>query len=141
LLKAAAVGFTAMVKSEKEQKSDCNYIEKCKSFIHSHLYKPFSLDDLADDARVNKSYLSSQFTRIEGMHIREYTHKSRVEAACGMLRYSDKSISSIAEYLCFHSQSHFGSVFKKYVKMTPQQYRSKMKVVDLHNGANNLIKT
>lgn len=140
LIKAASISFASMVKTEKERKSESSYIEKCKSYIQRHIYRPFSLDDLAEFAGVNKNYLSSQFTRIEGMHISEFVHRARIEAACNMLRYSDKTISSIAENLCFHSQSHFGSVFKKYVHMTPQQYRNRMKVIDLQNETNILIK-
>jgi AraC-like DNA-binding protein len=133
LLKTASKSFTELVKAERERRTNSGYIEKCKSYIESHLYKPFSLDDLANQAGVNKTYLSRQFSRVEGIHIQEYIHKARIDAACYMLRYSDRSISSIAEYLCFNSQSHFGSVFKKNTHMTPQQYRGKMKVIDLQS--------
>lgn len=51
----------------------------------------------------------------------------RVERAANLLVYSEESISYIAEYVRFPSQSYMGRVFKKYMGMTPQKYRDKYK--------------
>ena len=42
-----------------------------------------------------------------------------------LLRYSDKSLTAISNYLGFSSQSHFSKVFKKYTQRTPGEYREK----------------
>lgn len=47
--------------------------------------------------------------------------------AKGLLRYTDKSITAISDYLGFSSQSHFSHVFKKYSGNLPNEYRK------LHN--------
>ena len=52
-----------------------------------------------------------------------YTRKKRIEAAANMLKYSQESIITIANYLCFPSQSHFTAVFKEFKGITPQKYR------------------
>ena len=41
-----------------------------------------------------------------------------------MLRFSDYSISQIAGYLGYGSQSYFGAVFKKETGVTPGEYRN-----------------
>lgn len=46
--------------------------------------------------------------------------------AANLLKYSDATLSEISDYVCFNSQSHFGSVFKEFMKMTPRQYREKI---------------
>ena len=56
-----------------------------------------------------------------------YILKFRVKRAANLLKYSDATLSEISDYVCFNSQSHFGSVFKEYMKMTPRQYREKYK--------------
>ena len=50
---------------------------------------------------------------------------SKVEEGKRLLRYTDKSISSIAAYLGFSSQSHFANVFRKYANSPPNEYRQK----------------
>ena len=42
-----------------------------------------------------------------------------------LLKYTDKSISSISVYLGFSSQSHFNHAFKKITNKTPIEYRKK----------------
>ena len=59
--------------------------------------------------------------------IQDYILKFRVKRAANLLKYSDATLSEISDYVCFNSQSHFGSVFKEFMKMTPRQYREKYK--------------
>ncbi|MBR0215617.1 MAG: helix-turn-helix transcriptional regulator [Clostridia bacterium] len=47
------------------------------------------------------------------------------EEAARLLAFTDKSLISISDYLGFSSQSHFARVFKKYIGMTPSEYRSR----------------
>ena len=54
------------------------------------------------------------------MKIQDYILKFRIERAANLLKYSDASISEISDYVCFNSQSHFGSIFKQYMQMTPR---------------------
>ena len=61
------------------------------------------------------------------MQIQEYIQKTRVERAANLLKYSEASLTEISDYVCFNSQSHFGSVFKKYMNMTPGEYRNRYK--------------
>ena len=42
-----------------------------------------------------------------------------------LLRYSDKPIVDIANYLSFSSQSHFIQIFENYTGLTPKKYRDK----------------
>lgn len=51
--------------------------------------------------------------------------KEKMEEAKRLLRWSDKPITAIGNYLGYSSSGHFGSVFKKSVGMTPSEYREK----------------
>ena len=44
-----------------------------------------------------------------------------------LLTYSTKSLAEISSYLCFSSQPHFQSLFKKQYHMTPLEYRKKIR--------------
>jgi AraC-like DNA-binding protein len=123
--------FTKLIKQTKEMRSKSSYIEKCKVYISNHLNKPFSLDDMADEIGINKSYLSRQFTKEVNIGIKHYTLIKRVDAAANMMRFTDINISEIASYFCFTSQSHFGQIFKQYKGITPQSFREKEKLIDV----------
>jgi AraC-like DNA-binding protein len=82
------------------------------------------ISDLAQELGVSKEYLSAIFKETTGICLSDYIMKNKVALARNMLIYSEYSISSIASYLGFSSQSHFGKVFKKYEHMTPKEYRN-----------------
>ena len=124
LQKDAMLIFTDMVKQTQEKRGSYAYIENAKNYIARHLNKKFTLQDLADELGLNANYLSRRFSVEEGIGIKEYTLKKRIEASKNMLRFSDLPIQEIATYLCFPSQSYFGSVFKKQCGMTPQAFRN-----------------
>ena len=94
-------------------------------YIYDHLYEQIRVSDLAALTELNESYLSVLFKKETGKTISDYVRQRRVEAAEGMLRYSDYSCSDIANYLAFCSQSHFISVFRKATGLTPRQYRQR----------------
>ena len=52
-----------------------------------------------------------------------------VVRAANLLRYSDNSLSEIAEYVHFPSQSYFGKIFKKCTGMTPRAYRDRYQTI------------
>lgn len=117
--------FASHVREAKERSSQLNYVEQSKRYLQEHINKTFSLDELASSVGVNKSYLCRKFKETEGVTILHYVQELRVEAAKNMLRYSNQDLSSIAAYLCFSSQSRFGSIFKQFTSMTPKKYRDK----------------
>lgn len=104
-----------------------SYVEDCKKDITRNLYRPISLSKIAKDLGIRPSYLSRLFTLHEGKTVTEYIHEQKVAEAKSMLLYSDRTISEIADYLKFNSQSYFGKLFKKHTDMTPQDYRRKNK--------------
>lgn len=124
LHRKAAFDFTGKV-AKIQRKQYAPSIQKTMDFIYKNLHNDFSLEDLAQHVNLSPSYLSRLFRKECGMPLFSYVQKERIHAAQNMLRFSDYSYSDIANYLNFKSQSYFISVFKKYVKMTPLQYRKK----------------
>ena len=85
------------------------------------------MEELAKQIGVNRTYLSGKFSEQVGMSISQYSILIRIRAAENMLKYSEASISYIADYLCFSSQSHFGREFKKKNGISPSEYRKQNK--------------
>ncbi len=126
--------YARQVKKAKERRSKVSYVEKAKNFIGTHLNKPYELTDIASELKVSKVYLSKKFNAEVGMSVMRYARKKRIETAANMLKYSNESISNIANYLCFQSQSHFGAAFKEIMGTTPQKYRESEQPIERAQG-------
>jgi len=126
------VTFAEKVKQVHESRQQNNYVEQCKNYIANHLNTHFSLNDIAEKVGINQSYLSRRFSELEGIGIQRYTQQKRIEAAANMLKFSNATLSNIANYLCFPSQSYFGKVFKLHFGITPQKYRAKEKLTEFY---------
>lgn len=95
----------------------------CLEYIYANLHTKISLEVLAEQANLSPTYLSKLFHKEVGVSVSQYITQKRIEAAEKMLRYTDFSSAEIANCLCFCSESHFISTFKRYVKVTPREYR------------------
>lgn len=126
----AVIEFTKLVSERKEKKKNSSYTEKCKDYIHKNYHHKIYLEVVACEIGISQGYLSRCFRKDTGMSIQEYIQKFRVERAANLLKYSEASLTEISDYVCFHSQSHFGGVFKKYMNMTPKEYRDKYKEIE-----------
>ena len=122
--------YLHLVQKKKSEDENSPYIRKCKSYIMHHLNQPLSPEILADYLHISQDYLLHLFSEQEGTTLMEYIRKNRIEAAANMLKYSDFHIQRIAEYYQFKTQTHFGVVFKRYMKMTPAAYRKAFKPKD-----------
>lgn len=123
IISNAMIHFAKEVAKIKKQSKDPLPIDQAKTFIIRHLNKPFALKDVAEYVGVSPAYLSNYFSVQTGMTLKEYTLNERIRAVQNMLKFSDYSLGTIANYLCFNSQSYFCAQFKKVTGTTPQQYR------------------
>lgn len=121
----AAIVFAELVRKYLDHKSSHSFLEDCKKYIAQNLFKKISLSDITKALQINASYLSKSFSKSEGMTVSEYIQKEKIYAAKNMLKYSDRSVFEISEYLKFSTHSYFTSIFKKITGMTPQEYRDK----------------
>lgn len=81
--------------------------------------------DIAVNLGLSESYLSRLFRRETGERLQDYIVSVRLEHAVNLLKYSEESISNIAEYVNFPSQSYMGKIFQKKYQMSPKQFRKK----------------
>ena len=92
-------------------------------YIQQHLSDPIKVQDLADALYMGRSRLSTNFKKEAGINLSDYIMMNKIDEAKRLLRYSDKSITSIAGYLGFANQSHFTKVFLQYANPPPLEYR------------------
>jgi len=127
IVNEAHMEYVECINRYRKSETMNSYVEDCKKDIIKNLYRPINLSKIAKDLGIRPSYLSRLFTLHEGKTVTEYIHELKVAEAKSMLLYSDRSITEIADYLKFNSQSYFGKLFKKYATMTPHEFRKKNK--------------
>lgn len=121
----AKIGYTFAQKvyEAKLPTSSNDRIQKAIYFIQQNTNQHITVDDVADYVGFSRSYFSTYFKQEMGFSIGEFILRCKLEEARKLLQYTDKPVSVISNYLCFCSQSHFQTAFKKQFGMTPLQYR------------------
>ena len=97
------------------------------NYIQQHLSESIRVEDIAKELFMSRPYLSAKFKDDTGETLTDFIWKEKTEEAKRLLRYSDKSFSSIGAYLSFSSPGHFSQVFRKYTGKTPSEYRDRYK--------------
>lgn len=116
------VTYTKMVAQRKgdpvDHVPDSPLITRAKDYIFSHLHQRITVEDVADALHTHPNYLGRVFKKSEHLTVHDYILREKINLTRNMLTYSEYSYIDIANYLGFSSQSHLGSVFKKFTGMT-----------------------
>lgn len=99
-------------------------VNRAITFIHREILHELSLEKIAEFAGVHPGYLSKIFKSSVGMTIPEYINRKKVEDSKYFLLHSNSSLSDIAQMFGYCNQSYYTVLFKKYMGMTPGQYKS-----------------
>ena len=99
-----------------------------RRYIDHHFKEPLTLDQLAEEAHINKYYLSHAFKREYGVSPINYMISRRLEESKYLLAETDLSMSQIAQLLGFSSLSYFSQVFHRTQGIAPMEYRQQNRV-------------
>lgn len=99
-------------------------IKKAKDYMKNHYARNLSLEDIASQCGISRSYLCRLFQHKEGISPLEFLRRRRVEAAVTMLRRTAVSVQDIGRMCGFDSPSYFGKVFREYLGLSPRDYRT-----------------
>ena len=98
-----------------------------RKYIDLHFKEALTLDMLAEEAHMNKFYLSHAFKREYGASPINYMITRRIEESKYLLVETDLSLSRIAQLLGFSSLSYFSQVFRRSQGISPMDYRQSTK--------------
>lgn len=99
-------------------------VNRVINFIHEEILGDLSLERIAAHVNVHPVYLSNMFKKETGMTLTDYINRTRIEDSKFFLTHSDLPILDIAVLFGFCNQSYYARLFKRYVSMTPLQYRN-----------------
>ena len=100
-----------------------------RRYIDLHFKEPLTLEQLSEEAHINKYYLSHAFKREYGVSPINYMISRRIDESKYLLAETDLSMSQIAQLLGFSSLSYFSQVFRKIHGSSPMEFRQSSKHV------------
>ena len=115
------------VQTEPQVISGNRQCSAIRRYIDLHFKEPLTLEQLAEEAHMNKYYLSHAFKRAYGISPINYLISRRLEESKYLLAETDLSMSQIAQILGFSSLSYFSQVFRKTQGVSPMEFRQSSK--------------
>ncbi len=100
-------------------------INKISKYIREHISESIKTADIADYLGKSRVTITTEFKNKTGLNLSDFINLKKIQEAEELLYETNNSLSSISNFLGFSSQSHFCKVFKKFIGMTPTEYREK----------------
>jgi AraC family transcriptional regulator len=100
-------------------------LRRVMEYVEANLAETVSLADLAAAAGLTRMHFAAQFRAATGLPPHEYLLRRRIERAQEMLAEDRESLVEIALSVGFQTQSHFTSVFKRFVGQPPRAWRQR----------------
>ena len=107
------------------------HIERTIRFIQKHYHQPITVDDIANNVSLNRSYLATLFRRSMGTTIQNYLMDYRISKACELLTLTEDSVHAIAYSCGYNDALTFSKAFKKKKGISPLAYRKKVETLYL----------
>lgn len=99
-------------------------IEKAKAYIATCLSEKITLKMISEYVYLSETYFSFLFKKVTGITYIDYIQKLRMQEAKKLLVNSNYKVYKIAEMIGYSDYKYFSVQFKKYVALTPKEYRN-----------------
>jgi AraC family transcriptional regulator len=99
-------------------------LKRAVEYINEHLGENLSLTTIAEQVDMSHYYFCRLFKQSVGVTPHQYLIQQRVEKSKSLLRQRELTIFDIAADCGFANPSHFAKCFRRYIGISPQQFRS-----------------
>jgi AraC-like DNA-binding protein len=93
------------------------------SFVDRSYHEQITVEQAALILGLSRSHFMRCFRSASGESFLSWLNRYRIAKAKLLLASTDKTILTISEEVGFSDQSHFGQLFRRFINMTPRQYR------------------
>lgn len=100
-----------------------SYVNKAIAHIEMNFARKISVENLANQIGLDRSYLGSIFKEQLNVSIKDFITNYKLSKACELLRKEDLSISDIARSVGYKDPLLFSKAFKKSIGTSPREYR------------------
>lgn len=102
---------------------DDEEVAKALRLIKEKATEGLGASEVADHASVSRRTLEKRFRQYRGRTIWEEICLQKIEQACQLMAHSNLTVNQVAEQCAFGSPHRFYILFKRYMNLTPYQYR------------------
>ncbi len=134
LILAKSISKLKLVARPDESQTDL--VHQIVAYTAAHFREPMTLKSMAEHLYVSQYTVSRVFSSVFSTNFNGYLNDMRLDCACGMLHYSDKSVTEICIDSGFESQRTFNRVFRDRMHFSPREYRAKVREADLAREEN-----
>jgi len=100
---------------------------KVIEYMEERIYEKINMEDMSRALSFSKSYIYKRFVNSCGCSVVDYFTIMKIDEAKKLIRETKKNFFEISELLHFSNSHYFSTVFKRYVGMTPTQYKNSCK--------------
>ncbi|MCR5202645.1 MAG: response regulator [Lachnospiraceae bacterium] len=118
--------FNLIISSIGNSSSD-SVIDNIMHYIKHNYMNDIKLESLAPMFGYNSSYLGKIFNKKVGIGFNIFVDQVRIDKSKELLENSSLKVYEIAEKVGYHNVDYFHTKFKKYVAMSPAEYRKSKK--------------
>lgn len=118
-----AVGQQPFARLARSRQVDDALVARCQTWIAEHYDTSAPVAAMVKLAGIPERSFKRRFQAATGMAPLEYVHTLRLEEAKQMLEATSDSIEAIAAEVGYEDAGFFARLFKRYVSLTPAQYR------------------
>ena len=104
---------------------DFRRLRRVVEFIEAHLAEELTQAELARVAELSPHHFASAFRMSAGVAPHRYLTERRIARACELLARSEATVTTVAHALGFSSHGHFSESFRRFVGVTPSEYKAK----------------
>ena len=111
------------LRQKMPQSEPQNDTDKIRAYMMEHIKDGLSLEKIALNFHMNKTYFSEYFKNLFHMTFVQYRNELCIEYAKEMLVNSDKKILHISMECGYENADYFTTFFRRMTGMTPVEYR------------------
>lgn len=100
------------------------YIREALAYVEQNFQNSISVEDIADNCGLNRSYFGKIFKEAVGKTPQEFLLNYRMTKAAELLKLTKLSIGDIGNAVGYDNQLHFSRAFKNIYGVSPREWRN-----------------
>ena len=99
------------------------FVDAVKAHMQQHVNSRITIPEMAAAQGISVSYFSQQFRKATGIAPLDYFIQLKIRHSCLLLLNHSIKIKEVARHVGMDDPYYFSRMFKKYMAISPQQYR------------------